>query len=288
LSERRTPIPTDGQKAIKPKILVCAPSNAAIDEVCKRLLNGVPSSKGNLLHPTIVRIGIEKSVNISVKEVSLDSLVEAAVSASSSHGVGNDYTRIQAQQAELKDKISAKQNQIQVVHDFDDRKKTLENELHALMSEKVALVKESSRARDAVKDASRHLDGARRAARDSILQDADIICATLSGSGHESLAPHTFETVIIDEAAQAIEMSCLIPLKYGCQRCIMVGGEYSLPIVELYSCKILINYRLRQSVRTSSDSTTMSRFLSESQSGTRQTCTSLGTLLTYIWGELTM
>jgi senataxin len=139
LSERRTPIPTDGQKAIKPKLLVCAPSNAAIDEVCKRLLNGVPSSKGNLLHPTIVRIGIEKSVNISVKEVSLDSLVEAAVSASSAHGVGNDYTRIQAQQAELKDKITAKQNQIQVVHDFDDRKETLQNELHALQSERVAL-----------------------------------------------------------------------------------------------------------------------------------------------------
>lgn len=236
LSERRTPIPTDGQKAIKPKLLVCAPSNAAIDEVCKRLLNGVPSSKGNLLQPTIVRIGIEKSVNISVKEVSLDSLVEAAVSASSSHGVGNDYTRIQAQQAELKDKIAAKQSQIQVVHDFDDRRKTLESEFHALMAEKLALVKESSRARDAVKDASRHLDGARRAARDSILQDADIICATLSGSGHESLAPYTFETVIIDEAAQAIEMSCLIPLKYGCQRCIMVGGEYSFRHVELGSC----------------------------------------------------
>jgi senataxin len=227
LSDRRSPIPTDGQRAVKPKLLVCAPSNAAIDEVCKRLLNGVPSSKGNRLTPTIVRIGIEKSVNISVKEVSLDSLVEVAVSASSSHGVGNDYTRIQSLQAELKDKISEKQNQIQKVQDYDDKKRALESELHALLAQKVALVKDASRARDAVKDASRHLDGARRAARDSILQDADIICATLSGSGHESLAPYTFETVIIDEAAQAIEMSCLIPLKYGCQRCIMVGGEYS-------------------------------------------------------------
>jgi senataxin len=246
LSERRTPIPTDGQKAIKPKLLVCAPSNAAIDEVCKRLLNGVPSSKGKRLTPTIVRIGIEKSVNISVKEVSLDSLVEAAVSASSSHGVGNDYTRIQAQQTELKEKITEKMNQIAVVHDFDDRKKVLDGELHALLAEKIALVKESSRARDAVKDASRHLDGARRAARDAILQDADIICATLSGSGHESLAPYTFETVIIDEAAQAIEMSCLIPLKYGCQRCIMVGGTnisiFGLPWLMIRSEPITTDY----------------------------------------------
>lgn len=188
-------------------------------------MNGVPSSKGKRLTPKIVRIGIEKSVNVAVKEVSLDSLVEAAVAVNSSNGVGTEYTRIQSEQAELKDKIGEKMAQIQAARDHDDKRRKLESEHHALLANKVALGKQASRARDAVKDASRHLDGARRAARDEILGDADVICATLSGSGHESLAPYTFETVIIDEAAQAIEMSCLIPLKYGCQRCIMVGGE---------------------------------------------------------------
>lgn len=190
-------------------------------------MNGVPSAKGNRLTPNIVRIGVEKSVNVSVKEVALDSLVEAAVAVNSANGVGTEYSRIQAEQAELKDKIGEIMAKIQATKDHDDKRRKLETEQHALMAQKVALGKQASRARDAVKDASRHLDGARRAARDAILGDADIICATLSGAGHESLAPFTFETVIIDEAAQAIEMSCLIPLKYGCRRCIMVGGQYT-------------------------------------------------------------
>jgi len=38
-----------------------------------------------------------------------------------------------------------------------------------------------------------------------------------------------FETVIIDEAAQCIELSALIPLKYGCSKCILVGDPEQLP-----------------------------------------------------------
>lgn len=34
-----------------------------------------------------------------------------------------------------------------------------------------------------------------------------------------------FDTVIIDEAAQAVEISTLIPLKYGCRRLIMIGDS---------------------------------------------------------------
>jgi len=59
-----------------------------------------------------------------------------------------------------------------------------------------------------------------------VLQEADVICSTLSGAGHETLEQLDFEMVIIDEAAQSIELSSLIPLKFRCQRCIMVGGEW--------------------------------------------------------------
>ena len=41
--------------------------------------------------------------------------------------------------------------------------------------------------------------------------------------------PHGFDTVVIDEAAQAIELETLIPLKYNCVRCILLGDELQLP-----------------------------------------------------------
>jgi senataxin len=166
-------------------------------------------------------------VNDAVKDISLDNLVEARVTseAAAKDGGGGDYLRIQKELEEAKTKIREKQDEIKAVQGNDEKRKVVENEYHALITRRTQLGQASTKARDAARDATRHLEGARRAARDAILNEADIICATLAGSGQESLAPYTFETVIIDEAAQAIEMSCLIPLKYGCRRCIMVGGK---------------------------------------------------------------
>jgi senataxin len=40
---------------------------------------------------------------------------------------------------------------------------------------------------------------------------------------------YKFKTVIIDEACQAVESSSLIPLRYGCERCILFGDPNQLP-----------------------------------------------------------
>ena len=81
--------------------------------------------------------------------------------------------------------------------------------------------------------------------RAEVLQEADVICTTLAGSGHEILEPFDFEMVIIDEAAQAIELSSLIPLKYRCNRCVMVGGE-----IEASSPYAILIYESRSSAAT--------------------------------------
>jgi senataxin len=61
------------------------------------------------------------------------------------------------------------------------------------------------------------LSTARETGRMAILAEAEVVCATLTGSGVEYLAqvPQGFPTVIIDEAAQAVELATLIPLQYG-------------------------------------------------------------------------
>jgi senataxin len=86
-------------------------------------------------------------------------------------------------------------------------------------------------AKDDERLASRNQDLSRRRAQESVLNGADVICATLSGSGHDMFQGLSieFETVIVDEAAQCVEMSALIPLKYGCAKCILVGDPKQLP-----------------------------------------------------------
>ena len=79
------------------------------------------------------------------------------------------------------------------------------------------------------KQDSRAQDTARRTTRQQILLKADIICSTLAGAGHESLDSFQFDLIIVDEAAQAIELSSLIPLKNGVAHCVMVGDPQQLP-----------------------------------------------------------
>ncbi len=231
MSERKHSIRTDrpGQTT-SAKLLVCAPSNAAIDEVTKRLKVGVPLGRGHIFKPKIVRIGAEASMNAAVVDVGLDALVEARMSAfkaaKGGDKGGSEISKAEAALDQIRQDREAKQKDLQILGDADpERKKILEADLQRLVTQRLAKSAALNKARDAARDFGRQIDAARREARDKIIEEADIICATLAGAGHDSLKPFDFGTVIIDEAAQAIELSTLIPLKYRCTRCILVGGK---------------------------------------------------------------
>ncbi len=58
-----------------------------------------------------------------------------------------------------------------------------------------------------------------------------MVLATLSSAGSQILlqANLTFDTVIVDEAAQAVEIQSLIPLKYQAKRAVFIGDPKQLP-----------------------------------------------------------
>ncbi|KAJ3412141.1 hypothetical protein HDV05_001179 [Chytridiales sp. JEL 0842] len=72
----------------------------------------------------------------------------------------------------------------------------------------------------------------KRIAEREILNNADVICCTCTGAGDPRLAGMTFRTVLIDEATQAAEPECLIPLVLGCKQAILVGDHQQLgPVI---------------------------------------------------------
>ena len=93
------------------------------------------------------------------------------------------------------------------------------------------LLEEANRIKVSQKDNVGFLDTMREPLRQAIVNEARIVFCTLSGSGQEILSKVEggFETVIIDEACQSVELSALIPLKYGCKRCVLVGDPNQLP-----------------------------------------------------------
>jgi superfamily I DNA and/or RNA helicase len=63
----------------------------------------------------------------------------------------------------------------------------------------------------------------------SLLDSAEVVCATTIGSGHHILGDRKFPIVLIDEATQASEPSSLVPIIRGCRQLILVGDHRQLP-----------------------------------------------------------
>lgn len=175
-------------------------------------------------------MGTEASLNISVKEISLDALVDQKLNPTQKDG--NSSQDLSAELQALRQEIESvknlkqqKQTELANIHDNASRTLLLEGEIRSLNSTRMSLSQKYDRIKDAQKNNNRTLDANRRKFRQEVLLESDVICSTLSGAGHDVLETFDFEMVIVDEAAQAIELSSLIPLKFRCSRCVMVGGE---------------------------------------------------------------
>lgn len=215
------------------KLLVCAPSNAAVDELVMRLMDGVKTYSGEKHSISVIRLGRSDRINAKVADVTLDELVNRKLNITDTSEQGPDEMKV------LMDKHKATCEELNTLHAvFDEahhsgRQVSAEQRLlkEKLQQQKRNLGLQIDNMKDGGNTRARDADIRRTQAQRDILDSAHVLCATLSGSGHAMFQQLDidFETVIIDEAAQSVELSALIPLKYGCQKCIMVGDPKQLP-----------------------------------------------------------
>ncbi|CDO92256.1 unnamed protein product [Kluyveromyces dobzhanskii CBS 2104] len=217
------------------KVLICAPSNAAVDELVLRLREGVLDYTGNIFQPEIVRIGRSDAVNESIKDLTLEEKVDRKLG-------GSDYDMVQdsALNQNFQEALR-KRNVLQAKLNKEDG-----NPNSSLSSNQIAeiqmeirdlrkLISEMGKQKDEIRESNslkyRNREIDRRKTQARILAESDVICSTLSGSAHDVLASLgvKFDTIIIDEACQCTELSSIIPLRYGGKRCIMVGDPNQLP-----------------------------------------------------------
>ncbi|KAG4303887.1 hypothetical protein PORY_002704 [Pneumocystis oryctolagi] len=155
------------------QVLVCAPSNVAVDQLCKKI------------HQTGLKV-----VRVSAK--SREDLESPVASLTLHEQVRNNDTNTELQKLiQLRDELGELSSQ--------DEKKYK------------ALVKICEK---------------------EILSNADVICATCVGCGDPRLSKFKFRTVLIDEATQATEPECMIPLVMGCKQVVLVGDHQQLgPVI---------------------------------------------------------
>ncbi|KAG9227572.1 hypothetical protein CCMSSC00406_0000782 [Pleurotus cornucopiae] len=233
LSQQPQPIKTPGASkrsnetpVVGPKILICAPSNAAIDEVARRIKDSFTGTTYK-----VIRIGADTAISNAVKDISLHSLVDEAMGATQSaldesienmRRVQSSLHGLRASERQIREEMEAAQGNTIRLAELSQRLTSLNNQRRTHQEEFGAARQKRTSTRHA-------FDAERRSVVTKIINEAHVICSTLSGTGHESIQGCDFGLVVIDEAAQAIELSSLIPFHFPFHHCVLVGDSNQLP-----------------------------------------------------------
>ncbi|EQC38908.1 hypothetical protein SDRG_03866 [Saprolegnia diclina VS20] len=216
-------------------ILICAPSNGAVDELILRLrtdglvgpdgkpmlvstpkVHSVSGDDANTI--SLLRLGsATEDAPLIVKQSCLNDVVRVQVETHPKYQAFQALTR---RHTELRDAIKLFHTQAKSGETPTASKKDMtawHRELSEITGKKRRLQEE--------------VQMLERTTANALLAKANIIACTLSkcGSGDLDDVPRGFDAVIIDEAAQAVETSTLIPLRERVARVIFVGDPKQLP-----------------------------------------------------------
>lgn len=218
-------------------VLLCAPSNGAVDELVLRIVtDGLMDSTGKItkvrapsVHPealsdewlSIVRLGNpgEDAPDI-VKSVCLPQIIKRELEI---HPKNMQLRALQDTQQMLRKSIKDFHQKAKEAAEASEAPKSRKGlaQIHAQLTKTSGEVR---RLRDEVFALRTKMTAA-------ILSRASIIACTLSksGSGPLSGLQRGFDALIIDEAAQAVELSTLVPIRERVARVVLVGDPKQLP-----------------------------------------------------------
>ncbi|MGV3525349.1 MAG: AAA domain-containing protein [Candidatus Sericytochromatia bacterium] len=171
------------------QVLVCAPSNAAVDLLASRL-----SAQGH----RVLRLGHPARLQESVWPLTLDEQLEQ-------HPNATALRQLRKEMNKLRREVSRYRRQFGP----------------AERAERDAQRAELKRLRKLLQELE---DGMVA----SLLEDAQVIACTLVGAAGKLLYGRRFQTVFIDEAAQALEGACWIPVLKA-ERVVLAGDHQQLP-----------------------------------------------------------
>ena len=213
------------------KILVCAPSNAAIDEISARLaLNGVFNSKLEKIKCNFLRFGLFDRNDKEKKYLeTLNGKILEKYSL--------EYLSDKKYKKDI-DNLSEKLENLRRQMNFYSKDKSNNMGNIKNVEAEISIFLKLYMDKKYQKSIFEH----------DILVSTPILCTTLNNAGNERLkkAKLSYEYLIIDEASQSVEPSCLIPLYHDVKKLILVGDHMQLPATVFYSkaTKILYNRSL--------------------------------------------
>ncbi|MEL6988076.1 MAG: AAA domain-containing protein, partial [Bacteroidota bacterium] len=179
----------NGLLKFEKRVLVCAPSNNAVDLLAKRLENS------NL---KVLRIGNVARIDDNITHLTLEQ-------KSRSHSEWSHIKKVKIEAEEARKSAS------NYKRSFGDSERA-----HRQM-----MYKEYRELKKWARDLEDRL-------LEKIVEEADVICGTLIGIENKNLEGLKFDTVIIDEASQALEPECWNAILKA-NKVVLVGDHLQLP-----------------------------------------------------------
>ena len=159
-------------------ILVCAPSNAAVDELVRRARRGVYAISGAKFVPKMVRLGTTDGVSERVKELTLDHLVDTAIT-DDQELITNLKSRNQPSVDAMLQKLDHIKKELKAKYialGLDEENGRLENEIRELNASRKDLMEQFTNECQS-KDASRRmLDTIKAGLRGKLLVGSSLAC----------------------------------------------------------------------------------------------------------------
>ncbi|WP_235726973.1 AAA domain-containing protein [Hymenobacter siberiensis] len=171
------------------RVLVCAPSNTAVDLLTEKLAErGV----------NVIRMGNPSRVSDLLLEHTLDAQVM-------NHKSYNEMRSMRQTADQYRE--TASKHVRNFGYEEQQQRRMLKEEARMLFQQ---------------------ADDLERYITEDLLESVQVITCTLVGASNRNIRHLTYETVFIDEAAQALEPGCWIPISKG-QRVILAGDHHQLP-----------------------------------------------------------
>ena len=288
----------------KPRIIVCAPSNVAIDNIILRIISDqFTGGDGTKYLPWLVRIGKGSMQHQEVAKKALSRMVDEITSISGPELVSK-ISKLESLYAELRQGVLLELARLQCLlmgtpHSFKKSIETrvmvgpsghlfpywVDHETESSLTELPAPASEGppvDQMQEWIlysKDLMRQLElweavhwelqrfrlvqsfiqeslgaansGAIMAAKYQLqahletllMNQASIVCGTLNSTALAQVKNSIeFQACVVDEAAQAVELSTLIPLQLGVKQLVLVGDPQQLPATVLAKREIMGNY----------------------------------------------
>ncbi|KAM5145413.1 putative helicase senataxin [Mantella aurantiaca] len=226
LMESNVPEQNFNAKYKRNRVLVCAPSNAALDDLMKKIIlefkekcHDKNKTLGNCGDINLVRLGSEKTISSDVVKFSLDCQVSYRINKGSHDpSVLKQKELLDRQLDDLSRQRAMEKCNKKTCEDLDQRIGKLNKERQYIAN----VLKEQRRRPQEVQR--------------NIILESHVICCTLSTSGgfllesaFRQLGQEPFSCVIVDEAGQSCEVEALIPLLHRCCKLVLVGDPEQLP-----------------------------------------------------------